>query len=273
MDDEKTRAISTALELASVLDPTSRYLPELVELIEHTPEAQQLRMLRTESRAAHLIPPEYLSHFSLTQFVELSLVTPETAWMRFSRDEDAVLQKLLAQLPSHGVIVSLPCSTGLEVLSLLTLVLEARREPDLRIVGLDKNPELYESIAAGRIPPTLFAAMPGRCRAILAPAGASTVRAELLKGVCFQPIDIRTLTPATALTADLLLCRNLLGFFVPEVQVTILQNCLSLIGPQTVLMFDEYAISSPKGRAVREWLHTGGFRAMQESGTIFLRPS
>lgn len=216
-------------EEASRLDPGSRYVTELLDIVARSADAADLeRRLAGGSRGAHWAGTDAFERMTLEEKLRCNLVTNETCLMRFDEPELAYLREtVLPDLKSRGGarILSLPCSHGEEAVSLAIECLEAGMD-EFIVHGKDVQPACIESARRGRFP---FQGLPKYVTCEVSP----TVMSHL----SFSVADV--FDRAIGEDYDLIVCRNFLGYFTPQVVAQIgrkLANALTFDRPGYLLV-------------------------------------
>ncbi len=251
-----------------LLDPTSRYITELLDLVNSATSEEELKeRLISSFRVNSYVDDEVLKKLSLIQITRLHLVTPETYWMRFSAEEEISLKKVIKDLPLGSTILSSPCSTGLEVLSLCQLAIEDQKLKELSVIGVDLNPELSTLIQSGKIPSRIPNSK--NHDTVCNPQDHHLVDPEIMKVISFRFGDLLGTEQIINRLSDLVLCRNFIGFFKPHYQRVILDNLRQISKSGTYLMIDDFALRSPKCAEAVSYLNQLGYEPTDLSATIF----
>lgn len=192
--------------LATQLDPGSRYRPELLEIIESATDVDDLRQrLATKSRGARHSGDVVFAKMSLEEQLRANLVTPETSLFRFAEGElEAIDRFLLPKLTGAVRALIVPCSHGEEAYTIAAYF--TKIGVDFSIDAFDVQPALIEEAKTGVLTfgfPSGYLEAPGR------------VSRSILERIHFEVQDAFALEAAPAY--DVVLCRNFLGYFLPEV--------------------------------------------------------
>jgi chemotaxis methyl-accepting protein methylase len=231
MADDREDALALFGELRTVLDPSSRYVAELDALIggAHTAEEMSAR-LSGECRGALHAKSAY-ARMSLKEKVLANLITAETAPLRFSKIEVALIESAASRLaasPLRALIA--PCSRGEEAFSVAHYLSSRRR--DFEICALDVQPALIDH--AHRLP------NPNACAEW--PESLQEAAAELAPSIRFRVADAFAL-PEELGRFDMVFCRNFLGYFVDTEVQRALGSILDRTSARSVLLLDDFCLS------------------------------
>ena len=228
--------------VAATLDPASRYVPELREIVDASADVTDLvRRLTEDSRGMRHAGRHVFERMTLEQKLRCNLVTNETVLFRFTEGEWLVLHRRL--LPAFarrtGRILSAPCSHGEEAFSLAAACLQAG--VDFRIDAIDIQPECIAEAKTGRMTmgfPLEYLSSP----AVVGPAAMGKI--------AFRTGDL--LVPAGGdgipdATWYLIVCRNFLGYFVDDVAVACADRLASRVGPGGALFLDSFCLTKFPG--------------------------
>ena len=157
-----------------------------------------------------------------------NLVTNETQLLRFEPAEIAYLHA--AVLPwlrgTPGRVASIPCSHGLEPVSLAVEMLEAGL-PFFHIDGFDIQRACVETAMSGRIP------VAGLPRYVVA-----HVEPKVMNHLSFYQLDVIHETIPGRF--DLVVCRNFLGYFTPEIARGIVEKMLATLQTPGCLVVETF---------------------------------
>ena len=206
-------------EIASTLDPASRYVPELLAQVDASSDVDDLvRRMTEDSRGARHAGREVFARMTIEQQVRCQLVTNETVLFRFSEGEwNVLVHRLLPRVAARVAedngeaapcrILSAPCSHGEEPFSLAAACLQFGIP--FRIDALDIQPACIEEARTGRLTmgfPAAFLEIP------------AIVGAAVRDRVDFQVGDLLEPLPGNE-DWDLVVCRNFLGYFHEKIAV------------------------------------------------------
>ena len=216
-------------ERSAPLDPRSRYLPELSAYVDAAADLRDLeRRLDAGCRGRLHAGDASWAHMSLEAKLAANLITNETELMRFERAEMAHLEERvlpwLAKTP--GRVASIPCSHGNEPVSLAIEMLEAGIERFL-VNGFDVQPACIETARTGRIP---VAGLPRFVTAHVEPV--------VMEHLSFAVLDV--IADAIPGRYDLVVCRNFLGYFRPEVGRAVLAKLVGALERPGCLLVDAF---------------------------------
>jgi CheR methyltransferase-like protein len=189
------------------LDPNSRYIAELVAIVDRSSGVADLETrLDRDSRGRYWAGEPAFGSMSLEEKLRANLVTNETCLMRFEEPELRYLREtLLPDLKSRdgARILSLPCSHGEEAVSIAIECLRAGISEFL-VHGKDVQPACIEAARSGRIP------YQG-----LSPYVTGLVAPEVMSHLSFSVADV--FADDVGRDYDLIVCRNFLGYFTAPV--------------------------------------------------------
>jgi hypothetical protein len=216
---------------AERLDPLSRYIPELLAIVDASKDVGDLeRRLLAASRGLAWAGEETFRRMTLEERLAVNLITNETSLMRFETAEIAFLRRRILPFlrTTPGRILSLPCSHGEEAVSLAIECAEAGI-PDFLVQGYDIQPACIETARSGRIP---LSGMAGYVTGVVDPA--------LLRHLRFDVADVfRDAIPAAW---DLVVCRNFLGYFKPDSAREVLLKLGAVLAERAFLMLDAFIL-------------------------------
>jgi SAM-dependent methyltransferase len=226
-------------ELARSLDPASRYVHELLDLIDSSTSVSELHRRLLGGRAHHHAKLAFES-MSLEQKLMASVLTAETRAFRFSPEEErALLAEVTRPRRSPIRILSAPCSRGFEAISLAAYAV--RTDVRFEILALDIQPSLVGRAREALFAPEFSSDRPAIERALDVGAG----RIDLRAGDLFQ-------VELGSGSFDLVVCRNLLGYFVPTKALELLKAVVRHVAPGGCLLLDEFCLD--KTPALAAWL-------------------
>ncbi len=211
------------------LDPSSRYVKELMETVDNASDVHDLETRLTRGcRGRFWAGGPTFDAMSLEDKLLVNLITNETSLMRFEAAEFAHLTQevvpLLRQTP--GRILSLPCSHGEEPVSLAIACVEADYT-DFTIEGRDVQSACIVTARSGRIP------LSGLPRWVL-----GLVDPLIMGHLRFEVADV--FVADLGGPYDFIVCRNFLGYFRPGVVSAILDKLLSCLATPGVLLLDNF---------------------------------
>ncbi len=213
------------------LDPQSRYIRELLAIVDASKDAGDLeRRLLSGGRGLAWAGAETFGRMTLEEKLAVNLVTNETSLMRFETAEIAFLRtRVLPFLKTTpGRILSLPCSHGEEAVSLAIECVEAGID-GFHVQGYDVQPSCIETARSGRIP---LSGLPRYVTGLVDPAIMSRLRfdaADVFKDPLPGPWD-------------LVVCRNFLGYFQPGSVREVLGKLSGLLAERACLMLDAFIL-------------------------------
>lgn len=223
--------------VAKTLDPASRYVTELLAIVDASTDVGDLtRRLQEDSRGMRFAGTQVFARMTLEQKIRCNLITNETVLFRFSEGEWLTLQRRLIPRFARrtGRILSAPCSHGEEAYSLAAACLQAG--VDFRLDAIDIQPECIAEGKTGRLTmgfPVEYLETP------------AIVGKNALGKIAFRVGDLLT-TPGDEgipdARWDLVVCRNFLGYFVEDVAVRCASMLASRIEPAGALFLDSFCI-------------------------------
>ncbi len=213
------------------LDPRSRYIPELLAFLDGVTDVVELeRRIDAGCRGRLHAGEASWGRMSLAEKLAANLVTNETELMRFDPAELAHLRgQVLPWLRgTAGRVASIPCSHGDESVSLAIEMLEAGL-PRFHVDGFDIQRACVETARLGRIP---VASLPRYVTAHVDPVVMEHLSFDVLD-VLEQPIADRY---------DLVLSRNFLGYFRPEIGRRVVDKLVGALDRPGCLLVDPFII-------------------------------
>lgn len=234
-------------ERARPLDPQSRYIPELLAFVDAAGDLADLeRRLDAGCRGRLHAGDDSWGRMSLEEKLAVNLVTNETELMRFEQAEIAHLHaKILPWLAkSEARVASIPCSHGNESVSLAIEMLEAGIRA-FTVAGFDIQRACVEIAQTGRIP---VAGLPRYVTAHVEPIVMEHLSFGVLD-VLHEPIPGRY---------DFVVCRNFLGYFVPEVGAAVIDKLIGALARPGCLLVDSFIIQK----------HPQLFAGLQRDGAL-----
>ncbi|MCK6549066.1 methyltransferase domain-containing protein [Myxococcota bacterium] len=264
LDDVRARIRA----LSATLDPHSRYIRELLELVDAARDVAGLEhTLSSSSRGARHSGPDVFARMTLDEKLLANLITPETSLFRFSEGElEALDRELLPQLRGRTAkVLIVPCSHGEEAFTIAAYF--AKQRIDHQIVAFDVQPALIEEARTGRLTfgyPTEYLAQPG------------FVSSEVLARIDFRVGDAFALPlPPAERELDVVLCRNFVGYFQVDRACALVDALAARVAPGGVLFLDGFCVqkmpelvdvlarrgaSAPRSRAAFVFPRTDGPR-------------
>lgn len=238
------------------LDPSSRYISELNELVAAAADLADLeRRLLAGSRGVRHAGPDVFAAMTLREKLLANLVTPETTLFRFTEGElEALDREILPRLHGRTArVLIVPCSLGDEAFTMAAFLL--KRGLDFEIRAFDIQPQLVEIARTGRLTfgyPPEYLATPGR------------VGDDVLRRIRFEVGDAFNLPLPVGNEGcfDVVLCRNFVGYFVPEKALELTRKLAARVHPGGVLFLDGFCLQ--KFPALVPELATRGFMRQGE---------
>jgi SAM-dependent methyltransferase len=223
--------------LARGLDRASRYVRELLELIDSCRNVPDLEAKLRGGRA-HQHAGEAFFRMSLSEKLMASVLTAETKAFRFSAEEEEEILSLIGR-PRRGPIriLSAPCSRGFEAISLAAYAVKIGVRFDL--LAIDIQPALVRDVQKALLDPVFDRDRSAIAQALETGAGRIDGRA----GDLFE-LELGTF--------DLVVCRNLLGYFLPTRALELLRVVSRHVAPGGALLLDDFCLG--KMPALATWL-------------------
>lgn len=231
-------------DIAESLDPQSRYVPELLAIVDASRDLPDLLAhLASDSRGARHAGADVFARMTAEQKIRCNLITNETVLFRFSEGEWDALQKLIARFAARedgGRILCAPCSHGEEAFSMAAACLQAGVR--FAIDACDIQPECIAEASRGRMTmgfPDPYLETP------------AIVGARVLEKIRFATGDL-FLTPGAPGAVpggpyDLIVCRNFLGYFRDPFATRIATSLARALRPAGTLFLDSYCVSKFPG--------------------------
>ncbi len=248
-------------KLTAGLDPNSRYISDLVAIIDASEDVAALeRSLLAGCRGQRHAGVTAFAAMSLKDKLLANLVTPETSLFRFNEGEmEALDEELLPRLRSGDArILVVPCSHGEEAFTMAAYLLKVKVA--FSMVAIDVQPSLIQEARTGVLTfgfPSEFLKHPGYV------ADAVLDRIEFVVGDVFDlPLD-------KAERFDIVLCRNLVGYFVPDTAAALVRALCDRVRPGGALFLDSFCLT--KTPALTTLLTQLGARQLR-GRPVFLLP-
>jgi SAM-dependent methyltransferase len=196
-------------EVARGLDPSSRYISDLLAMIDRARDVRDLeRLLEEGCRGQRHAGPDVFARMTLEEKLLANLITPETTLFRFSEGEmEAIDSELLPRLRGRTArVLIVPCSHGEEAFTIAAYLLKV--DVDFTIRAFDVQPALIEEARTGRL---TFGYPLERLRT------PGYVADSVLSRIRFDVGDAFALPLAPDEPPfDVVLCRNFAGYFTTE---------------------------------------------------------
>ena len=224
-----------AQELARTLDQGSRYLGDLLALLDASRDVPDFEQrLAKESRGARHSGAEVFASMSLEQKLLANLITPETSLFRFSEGElEALDRQLLPMIRGRKArVLIVPCSHGEEAFTIAAYFLKLG--VDFGISAFDIQPALIAEAQTGRLSfgyPSEHLAQAGR------------VSERVLAHIDFAVGDAFALPLPPTERFDVVLCRNFVGYFEPSTAARLVDQLALRVAPDGVLFLDGFCVS------------------------------
>jgi hypothetical protein len=220
-------------EVADSLDPDSRYVSELLAVVDASRDlGDLLARLAAGSRGARFAGADVFAAMSARDRILCNLITAETSLFRFAEGEIEASRAVLRQLgdePARVLIV--PCSHGEEAFTVAAFLIQEGH--DFAIRAFDVQPALIEEARTGRLTfgyPVAYLDSPGY------------VSRAVLDRIEFAVGDAFALPLSPADTFHVVMCRNFLGYFVPERTVALTRALAARVAPGGRLFLDSFCL-------------------------------
>ncbi len=216
---------------AQTLDPDSRYISEFLAVVDAAPDIDALEAAITaSSRGQRHAGADVFARMSLRNKVLSNLITAETALFRFAEGELEALSTLPARAENDPVrVLIVPCSHGEEAFTVAAHFLRLATRFSIR--AFDIQPALVEEARTGRLTfgyPTEYLSTPGY------------VSESVLEHIEFDRGDAFALPLPEDATFDVVLCRNFIGYFVPDRASELVDALARRLAPGGLLFLDSF---------------------------------
>lgn len=283
-----------ALEVSKDLDPGSRYVTELLAVLDasksvedylrrlHAPEAtavfkQDGSRVSSGERGFSWVDESTWRAMDPFEQTLSNLLTGETRMMwagdgatDFARLPD-VLRAVGATATRAASVLSIPCSTGKEPFS---IVIAARRAGlEVSVVGVDRQAAYVERASSGRLVPHHRDWQVEDAARWLEKQqdGATRVTPELTSRCRFEQGDVLTGALPSA-RFDLVVCRNLLGYFRGPSLEAAVRNVTARVRAGGALLVDPFVTDGAEMRAAQALLASLGFRRRKAGESFYDAP-
>ncbi len=221
-------------KMSAGLDPDSRYIVDLTAVIDASGDVADLdRRLLAGCRGLRHAGAQAFGKMSMEQKLLANLITPETSLFRFNEGEmEALDREILPRLRAREArILVVPCSHGEEAFTMAAYLIKVG--VSFSMVAVDVQPSLVEEAKTGVLTfgyPTKFLKSPGY------------VSDEVLSRIEFQVGDVFDLPGDEGDQFDVVLCRNLVGYFIPERAEALVRALCRQVRPGGVLFLDSFCL-------------------------------
>jgi chemotaxis methyl-accepting protein methylase len=271
--DPETRYVR---ELQAVLD-ASRDLPDYLARLQNARGTAEFRLdgsrVSAGERGFSWVDEEVWEEMNVFERTLANLVTGETRmmWAGDGAHDFARFAEAVAGTTGPLSILSVPCSTGKEVYSLLIAALRAGREA--QAVGVDRQLAYVERARTGR-----FVAhhrdwqLPDAGDFLDRRGDATVIRPEVLTRCRFVQGDVLT-GDLPAGPFDLVSCRNLLGYFRGANLDTAWRNVVRRCRAGGLLLLDPFVTDDPPMAEVPRALTSAGFVRLFPDASYYRAPA
>ena len=229
-------ALAYVKGVAKDLDPSSRYISDLVQVIEEAADLEDLeRALTEQSRGMRHSGADVFAKMSLEEKLLANLITPETSLFRFAEGEmEAIDRELLPKVAGRTArVLIVPCSHGEEAFTVAAYFLKQKVQFSIR--AFDIQSALIAEAKTGR----LTFGYPLDC--LKTPGFVSN---EVLKHIRFEVGNAYELPLGPReRTFDLVLCRNFVGYFEPVSARALVTKLSSHVDTGGILFLDSFCLS------------------------------
>jgi chemotaxis methyl-accepting protein methylase len=277
------------LGVARDLDPGSRYVRELLAVIDSSrdiddylvrlTDARRTALFRTDGsrvsqgeRGYSWLDDDTWAAMDVFERTLANLVTGETR-MLWAGDGAADFARFPEAVAGMGLALSfccIPCSTGKEVFSLVIAGLHAGL--DVRAVGVDRQAAYVARARSGRLVPHHRDWDWPHAAAYLDHAdGVAVVKPDVLQRCRFVQGDVLTGELPTE-RFDLVSSRNLLGYFRGASLDTAWRNVAARVRGGGLLLLDPFVTTAPQMAEVPRGLREAGFVRVFPDASYYRAP-
>lgn len=215
------------------LDPQSRYIRELLAIVsESTTVAELEARLVSGCRGSRHAGVDVFANMSLKDKLRANLITAETELFRFAEGElEASRTVLAARGGEHIRVLIVPCSHGEEAFTMAAFLLG--EDARFAIRAFDVQAALIAEARTGRLTfgfPLRHLESPGY------------VGRDVLDRITFECGDAFDLPLGDDDMFDLVLCRNFLGYFIPEKAAALTGALARRLAPSGRLFLDSFCL-------------------------------
>ncbi len=227
-------------QLAAVLDPQSRYVRELMEIVLCADGVADLHdRLRQGCRGRRFSGPAIFDQMTLADQLRACLITNETQIYRFEDGEAEVVREALRAINRIHIasrddtpiqVLVAPCSHGAEAFTVSSLAYSE----GIKVVvdAWDIQPKCIASARCG----VVVTGFPGEY--LLQEA---IVTAEILEPITFEVADLLAWSEGEDDRLwDIVQCRNFLGYFTPSIARRLLVKLMTATRPGGLLVLDPF---------------------------------
>lgn len=237
-------------DISASLDPDSRYISDLLATVAASTDIKDFEQrLLVGCRAQRHSGTDVFAAMTLSEKIRANLITPETALFRFTEGEmEALDREILPRLKGRiARVLIVPCSHGEEAFTIASYFLKSGQ--DFRIKAFDIQPALIAEARSGRLTfgfPIDFLETPG------------LVSRRVLNQIQFEVGDAFALPLSPDEKFEIAICRNFLGYFIPDKAAELTRNLLARLSPNGVLFVDQFCLQ--KNTAVLDELNSRKFK-------------
>ena len=211
------------------------------------------------------------------------LVIPETWFFRMQEQFDDMLRFARACTARPIRVLSLPCSTGEEVYSILMALTDAGfAETDVDVTGWDISQAAIRSAARGQFSTRALRGQAPHPRWMQLLAGERLqIHPSLCERATFKVRNALNLAPAAEPRFHIIFCRNLLIYLKPEARTALLADLRTMLEPQGLLLaglaelipsmapgFQHWTQGTPLSFTLANQSETSAFKAAAEKAEL-----
>ena len=232
-------------DVAETLDPRSRYVPELLAIVDEARDVAHLESrLAAGSRGARHAGADVFARMTLEQKLRCNLITNETVLFRFTEGEwEALQSRLIPRFAAGGAamrVLSAPCSHGEEAFSIAAACLQAGAS--FSIDAVDVQPACIEAAREG----ALTMGFPRRWLRTPAIVGPDVMdRIHFAVGDLFREPGLAGAIPLARW--DLVVCRNFLGYFREPIALSVATRLAQRVAARGALFLDSFCLGKFAG--------------------------
>jgi len=225
----------------------------LGELIFEQVLSQTRSALNVQDNAALFVQIERSEH-AFSRLTEL-LVIPETWFFRMQEQFDDMLRFAHACTARPIRVLSLPCSTGEEVYSILMALTDAGfSESDVEVIGWDISHSAIQAAVRGQFNARALRGQAPHPRWMQLLEGD---RLQIHPSLCARAkFDVRNalnLAPTAQAVFHIIFCRNLLIYLKPEARTALLGDLRTMLAPQGLLLAGLAELIPTMAPGFRHW--------------------
>ncbi|MBL4846913.1 MAG: hypothetical protein JKY65_15445 [Planctomycetes bacterium] len=277
-------------EVSQDLDPGSRYIRELLGVLEASSSAgdylsrledpERIEVFQKDGAAASQgergrswVDSETWGGMDAYERTLSNLLSGETRmmWAAEGARNFELLAEVLAELHSPRRVLSIPCSTGKEPFSIVIAGLRAGLS-DVEVIGVDRQQDYLRKAESGSlVPHWRDLELEGVETYLEERAGRLQVAEEVSSRCSFQQGDVLTGALPSG-PFGLVSCRNLLGYFRGESLETAWRSVSSRVARGGQLLVDPFVSAGPEMQLVRDLFAKEGWTRTYSDGDFYRAP-